>query len=120
MKFDADRVLQLLNIVEKTTVVAPGYNHLIGEAMAELRQINEDVRKANEVKQGRPVTPAQYGDKNSPSQNNDPNGYGVKQPVASAPLDDQTPDDAPPEVLVEPAPPRAFPSEQPTLLDRRL
>lgn len=149
MKFDVSRVQALLSVVKSVTEVAPGFNYLIGEAMAELRQINENVRKANEVAKGLPVTPAQYGDKNSPSQNNDPSGSGVAKPTASAPLDDQTPDDAPPEILKEPeatsvqsAPtikepqtgyvpgvdearkdagqPRAIPSSSPSLLDRRL
>lgn len=132
MKFDAVRVLQLLNIVEKTTTVAPGYNHLIGEAMAELRQINEDVRKANEVAKGRPVTPAQYGDKHS-ARAIPTTEYSAPDPVASAPLDDQTPDDAPAEILKEPLPAGYKPGEseakasadstsdnQPSLLDRRI
>jgi len=55
---DHDRVMQLLNIVEKTSGAVPGFTHIISDAMAELREINEGLRKQKEVEQGKPVTPA--------------------------------------------------------------
>lgn len=50
-KLDIARVSQLLDIVEKTTKVYPGFTHLISEAGSELREINEKLKeKAEEAK----------------------------------------------------------------------
>ena len=62
MPFDYDRASALLNIVEKISTVAPGYTYISSEAMAELREMNEAVRKTKLKEQGLPVTPAVFGD----------------------------------------------------------
>jgi hypothetical protein len=52
----------LLNIVEKVSTVAPGYSHITSEAMAELREMNEGLRKESLKEKGLPITPAVVGD----------------------------------------------------------
>lgn len=86
-----DRVLQLLTIVEKVAGAAPGLTHISGEAMAELREIHERLRKTKLAEQNKPVTPAPYGDKDSPppsgmSSENQDNPALAKHPTASTPV----------------------------------
>lgn len=63
---DAGRAAALLDLVEKVANVAPGFSHISSEAMAELRLINEGIRKAHEEESGLPITPATVGDAESP------------------------------------------------------
>lgn len=64
---DFGRVGQLLSIVESVSKVGPGFTHITSEAMAELRQVNEDIRRYREVKQGLAPSPAPVGDVGSPA-----------------------------------------------------
>lgn len=95
MAFDFERTAMLLHIVEKVSVVAPGYTHITAEAMAELRQMNEDLRKAKEEQQGRSPTPASYGDSDSPAplsgaESPETNPVLEPHPTASAPVEGET------------------------------
>lgn len=96
---DFDRVLKLLSIVEKVSTVVPGYTHLSGEALSELRQIDQDIRKAKEAAQGLPVTPAPVGDPESPAQPIPPGGSEGdfdQHPLASQGLESIPGPDVPP------------------------
>lgn len=95
---DTGRVMDLLTIVEKVANVAPGLNHITSEAMAELREIHENIRKTKEAEQNKPVTPAPVGDPESPPPT--PSGEAqnpalAQQPTASTPtnrpIDAKTP-----------------------------
>lgn len=59
---DIDRIHALFHIVEKVATVAPGFVHISSEAMAELRQLDEAIRKNREIEKGQPVTPAPVGE----------------------------------------------------------
>lgn len=89
MSFDYERANILLDIVTKVANASPGFTSLSGEAMAELRVMNEDLRKAAEIKAGREPTPAQYGDGTAPHIGAaDPNDPQLNMhPTASAPVD---------------------------------
>jgi len=52
-----DRVLALLNVVEKVTTVAPRCTYLLADAMAELHKLDETIRRTKELEANRPVTP---------------------------------------------------------------
>lgn len=110
---DFDRVLMLLNIVEKVSTVAPGYMNITSEAMAELREINEGLRQQKEAAQGRVPQPAQYGDPNSPvHQPNEPDSKALaSEPIASKPVLGPKPTEPP----VPQSPPDAAPVESPAM-----
>lgn len=90
-KIDFDRISKLCTIVEQISKVAPGYVSISGEAMAELRQIDEDIRKAKLADQDLPITPAPVGDEDSPAQPIPPGGSEGDfdtHPLASQPLEE--------------------------------
>ena len=49
---DVSRITALLNIVEKVSTVAPGYMHIVSEAMAELRLFNTAISDAKTKERG--------------------------------------------------------------------
>lgn len=110
MTVDMDRAYKLCCLVRELTGVGPGYENLRGEALAELREMNEYVRKQKLKEQGKPVTPAPYGDKESPPPAQVPTGT-APHPTASTPLAEQPdPSDTNPMPEVDPNPPSTAPS----------
>lgn len=93
MDFDYERAFMLLSIVEKVSTVAPGYTAITGEAMAELRQMNQGILDAQAKARGEAPPPAPYGDDDSPLP---PQGASEgsdqlsKHPTSSAPVANQT------------------------------
>lgn len=118
MPVDIDRVNKLLQAVEGVTKIAPGYTHIIGEAMAELREINEGIRKHKLVEQNKPVTPAPSGDYESPPPvgvNPEAAASGqieTKHPTASTPVKADVP--KAPSPPPQPKPPLPSPTISPT------
>lgn len=86
---DPARVSALLDIVHKVAGVGPGYTHISSEAMAELRQVEEEIRKGKLKEQGRPVTPAQFGDEGSPPEAHNPEADPALEPhpTATSPIE---------------------------------
>lgn len=117
---DFDRVAKLLTIVKDVAGVAPGFVYISGEAMAELRQIDQDIKKAKQAAQGQPVTPAPVGDPESPPQPVPPGGSASDfetHPLASQPLEEVKGPDVPP---VDPQYDQSIDSTSTTIADRRI
>jgi hypothetical protein len=103
MKVDFDRALKLMNVVKEVATTAPGFVHISSEAMAELRELDQEIRKHKQRQQNQPVTPAPVGDPDSPPQGVPPGGSPQEfstHPEASKPLEgepdlfEETPEDA--------------------------
>lgn len=138
---DAGRIAALLGIVEKVTTVSPGMTHIISEAMAELRLLNEGIRKEHLAEANKPVTPAAVGDPESPQAAIEPPEGGDPKPgspVATKPTEKKIDTDTKPPPVTKPAdtppePPKnnspksipatSFPEpvhDEPTTIDRRV
>lgn len=122
---DTARTLALLEIVERVSKVSPGFVHLSGDAMVELREIEEHIRKTKLAEQGLPVTPPPVPGGSTPTDA----PVDAKSPIPPKAVRNVDADGMPgPAEAAEPLPPplqpRAIPStpEQPELpnIDRRI
>jgi hypothetical protein len=122
---DTARTLALLEIVERVSKVSPGFVHLSGDAMAELREIEENIRKTKLAEQNLPVTPPPVPGGSTPTDT----PVDAKSPIPPRPVRNVDADGMPgPAEAAEPIPPaaqpRAIPStpDQPELpnIDRRM
>lgn len=121
---DPARVAALFDIIEKQAKGHPGFVNIGSEASAELREINEHIRKTHEKEKHQPITPAPVGENDASKPTEAAVDAKTPVPPVSPPPQpvrntvDGMPGPAEPQDEDEPleVPPRAFPSgEQPDL-----